>query len=244
MIGAPYSGVPVRVDPAAGQSASLARRLSELALCGVDMSPQTVRARVVQRKSGIEKGICTGRAVDTTPDNVSTPQLESQVSNRGDTSRTTSDNRRRVLSVRDIPGVVTRRCGVPRVGGRRVSRLVAGVSGPVVRAPQARQQRDRVAARLDIGHTGALAGARLPVVRDSTHDPQELASTLKFASRLNPAGTTRRWLLRRRRLRRGKLVELRAVAPRESPQVRVRGAVPHTIPTDETAFPGTRRHGC
>jgi hypothetical protein len=32
--------------------------------------------------------------------------------------------------------------------------------------------------------------------------------------------------------------------PTESPQVRVRGAAPHTKPTDKTAFPGTWRHGC
>jgi hypothetical protein len=49
-----------------------------------------------------------------------------------------------VLSVRDIPSFVTRRCGGARIGGRRM-------------------------------------------VRDSIHDPQELASTLKFAPRSNPA---------------------------------------------------------
>ena len=154
---------------------------------------------------------------------------------------------RRVLPVRDIRGVVTHRCGGARVGGRQVSRLLAGVSRPVVSTPQARQQRDRVAAGLDTGHTGHTghyAGARLPVVRDSIHDPRELASTLKFAPRSNPAGTTRCWHLRRRSWRPANLAELRVLGPTEFPQVRVSGVVPHRIPTDKTAFPGTRRHGC
>jgi len=42
----------------------------------------------------------------------------------------------------------------------------------------------------------------------------------------------------------GNLAKLRVHGPTESPQVRVSGAVPHRIPTDKTAFPGTRRHGC
>jgi len=35
-----------------------------------------------------------------------------------------------------------------------------------------------------------------------------------------------------------------AGVPTESPQVRARGGDPHRKPTDETALPGTRRHGC
>jgi len=44
----------------------------------------------------------------------------------------------------------------------------------------------------------------------------------------------------------GRRVPPRPVHPRptESPQLRVRGDVPHKEPTDETALPGTRRHGC
>ncbi len=34
------------------------------------------------------------------------------------------------------------------------------------------------------------------------------------------------------------------VIPTESPQVGVRGGDPHRKPTDGTALPGTRRHGC
>ena len=122
-----------------------------------------------------------------------------------------------------------------RVGGRRVSRLLAGVSGPVVSAPQARQQRDRVAACLDIGHTGALAGAHLPVVRGSTHDPQELASTQKFAPRSNPAGTTRRWHLRRRCLRVGSSLSC-VPSPPQNPHKSGSAA---RFPTES---PRTKRH--
>ena len=45
--------------------------------------------------------------------------------------------------------------------------------------------------------------------------------------------------------RRGRLpvLRLRAIAPTESPQIHGLGDGSHTIPTDETAFPGTRRHG-
>ena len=68
-------------------------RLSELAFCVVDMSPQRVPARGVERKSGSDKGICAGHVGDTAPDNVSTPQFESHVSNREDTPKRTPDNR-------------------------------------------------------------------------------------------------------------------------------------------------------
>ena len=50
--------------------------------------------------------------------------------------------------------------------------------------------------------------------------------------------------LPRRSWRPGNLAELRVLGPTEFPQVRAYGVVPHRIPTDETAFPGTRRHGC
>lgn len=32
--------------------------------------------------------------------------------------------------------------------------------------------------------------------------------------------------------------------PTEIPRVRVQDSVPHKIPTDDTALPGTRRHEC
>jgi hypothetical protein len=71
----------------------LRNSMSELALCGADMPPRAARWCDIQPKSGTDKGICAGHVVDTTPDNVSTPQLESQVNYRGDTSKTTPDNR-------------------------------------------------------------------------------------------------------------------------------------------------------
>ena len=83
---------------------------------------------------------------------------------------------RRVLSVRDIRGVVTRRCGGTR-------------------------------ARREAEHTAPLA---LP---------------------------GRSW-------RPGNLAEMRVLGPTGSPQVQVSGVIPHRIPTDKTAFPGTGRHRC
>jgi hypothetical protein len=109
---------------------------------------------------------------------------------------------------------------------------------------QARHQRvDRVAARLDAGHGGRRDGAHVPVVRAAYMTAQELAAALKLAPR-HPAVGAALPALPGCSWRLGNLGELRVPGPTESPQVRFRGAVPHRIPTDETAFPGTRRHGC
>jgi hypothetical protein len=84
--------------------------------------------------------------------------------------------------VRDICGVVTRCCGC-------LSRREAGVP--------AAGRRQQTSGEHSAGKTAArpgccwstyrdtrhYAGAHLPVVRDSIHDPRELASTLKFAPR-------------------------------------------------------------
>ena len=123
---------------------------------------------------------------------------------------------RRVLSVRGIPGVVTRCCRDARVGGRGCSGCWQASAGSVVSASPGWAGAacgDRVAAHLDAGHAGGNTTRTCQWSRDSIMAPQELAAALKLAPRSGPARRAAPLALPRCSWWPGNLFELRVVAP-------------------------------